>query len=510
MTSVIKPIPRDESMLLKSNPITPITPIKSSLPDWKHPVVLYTPEDKKKSTVSTKEAEQSLNNILTSPAFRSAGIEGVSITNVEKLPMESLAMMSTSLGISLFSDLAECASKSMKIQTAMQENERNEKVKQYQEQLAKSIEAADKAKKGAIVSVAFDWTIATAELAYGAVKVAGGIATGDGLAIAGGSAYMAAGLAGIVKATCETLIIAEIGDKKKLQEVADIAGKIQFAMEITASAIDLFQAGKAVYAARSATSTGKAVMQQGAPELAEQTTKAAAQEGSKQAAQEAAKEATKETVEQLSKEIAKESIEEVMQQMPKVAAEEIAKQSAKESVEIATKEAGKEAGKAAAEEAAKKSTKELVQESIERQAKNSMEQAVQKAAGEAFESGAEVSAQELAKAASKNFSQSMIEATFRAALPTAMNGFKAMAEGANQISTAVNDLERAELKKKIDELIAKQDFAEWCFQWYAQMKEESQKIIKDAVTKQGSIQESGSAMMTETSSMQVKIAQSMI
>lgn len=72
---------------------------------------------------------------------------------------------------------------------------------------------------------------------------------------------MAAGTAGLVKAAAETAMLA--GASKKCQEVIDVAGKVQLGCECFAMAIDLFQAARAINAARAVTKGAGDVLKAG-------------------------------------------------------------------------------------------------------------------------------------------------------------------------------------------------------------------------------------------------------
>lgn len=83
-------------------------------------------------------------------------------------------MMAANLSISTFADTASSAMKASKIMTDTQEFLRDKKVKEYQEQLAKAIEQADKAHKGGIFGAIFDWIVGAVEAIYGVIKLVEG------------------------------------------------------------------------------------------------------------------------------------------------------------------------------------------------------------------------------------------------------------------------------------------------------------------------------------------------
>lgn len=127
---------------------------KASLPDWSMPVQLTQTEhtDQHQGPVTMKDAQRALQRILTpffTPDPKTGAVGGLgSLNSLEKASMDSMVMMAANLSISTFADTASSAMKASKIMTDTQEFLRDKKVKEYQEQLAKAIEQADKAHKG--------------------------------------------------------------------------------------------------------------------------------------------------------------------------------------------------------------------------------------------------------------------------------------------------------------------------------------------------------------------------
>ncbi|WP_299493669.1 type III secretion system translocon subunit SctE [uncultured Shewanella sp.] len=491
-------------------------PSKAGLPTWQNSSnAVYQHQTQKNANVSMKQAEQALQNIFrqfnalidqgdnTDPDTQPSKIS-MSLSLLEKTSMDSMMLMATNLGLATFASSADAAAKSMQIQTETQTYLRNEQVKDFQEQLAKNIEAADKAKKGGIVQVVFDWAIATAEVIYGAVKVAGAIATGDVVAGAAGGAYIMAGLAGMVKATAETLILMadELGlddkDIAKLKQVADIAGKVQLAMEITAAAVDLFQAGRAIYAARSATTATQTAMTQAAPLIAQEAATASVAHGATAATQAAAKEAATQASKAIAENVAQQVSQQVAQQiateMPKAVASEVAKAMAKE------------VGIKVTEKISDEMAQHLIQEAIKRVVREAVEEAAKVAINKAVEQGIVMTTQEITKLAVREAAAGMTKLAITAATSAVFATLQGTATGISKVTTGAIDLERAELQKKIDELILEQDFLQWCYQWFDDMKKQQTKMLEEAVSKQGDTLSSGSQSIMESGSLQAQIA----
>lgn len=276
---------------------------KASLPDWSMPVTLTQTEhkDQHQGPVTMKDAQRALQRILTpffTPDPKTGTVGGLgSLNSLEKASMDSMVMMAANLSISTFADTASSAMKASKIMTDTQEFLRDKKVKEYQEQLAKAIEQADKAHKGGIFGAIFDWIVGAVEAIYGVIKLvegalrcAVGDVAGGALEIAGGAAYLAAGVAGMVKAAAETAILCG-ADKDKCQSVIDVAGKVQLGCEIVGMALDIFQAGRAISATRSIAKGTETAMKEAAPKLVDGITK-----GSTEAVTNVAKEVGKQEI----------------------------------------------------------------------------------------------------------------------------------------------------------------------------------------------------------------------
>jgi secreted effector protein SseC len=476
-------------------PYIPISDIektpKASIPSWEKKHALIEQEKQKNDIVSLKDAQIALDNIFKSISSQSAGMP---LSSVETVSMDSLILMSTNLGIDLFSDSAAASAKAMMIQTDRQTEVRSKQVQDYQDQLAKAIKQADKAKKGGIVQVVFDWTISTAEVAWGAAKVAGAVATGDMVGGASGAAYMLAGMSGMVKAIAETLVLTDVGDKKELEKVIDAASKIQLAMEITASAIDMYQAGKGVMAARTAAASTKTAMVEAAPQIAAQVNGAAAGTISKEAATEASKAIAEEVAQQLSQQIAEQMVQELPKQLAQQMASEMAKTIAQES------------GQAIIEVSSKEVTEALIKESLKRVIQETIENSAKKA----IEKGVEITAEKMAAQVASSVGSELTKSFISMAASKALNAMQGASSGGQRISSAVIQNQVSHLQKQIDKLKLDQDFAQWCYQWYADIKDEQQKHMKEATSKQGDSLAIGSQMISEMGTLQAKIASTTI
>ncbi|MDW9423613.1 YopB/SseC family type III secretion system translocon subunit, partial [Yersinia enterocolitica] len=217
--------------------------------------------------VPQREAQSALDRLLGSLSHSGVGGDcgRLSLDNPGETDIQQIMSMVSSLNLGLFSNLCKSISQQMERATDVQTFLRDKRVAEYQQQIDKAVEQADKAKKAGIFTAVFDWIVGAVEVVYGALKVAEGVLTGDPLAIASGVAYLAAGTAGLVKAAAETAMLLG-ASKEKCQEVIDVAGKVQLGCECFAMAIDIFQAARAINAARTVTKGASEVLKSGASE----------------------------------------------------------------------------------------------------------------------------------------------------------------------------------------------------------------------------------------------------
>lgn len=193
--------------------------------------------------VSVRDAALALERIM---ARFDGGAPGprVSLPDVERADMEALAMTATVLSLRSFGDTAKATLKALEIATQAEDSLRREQVLQYQQQMDRAVEQADKARKAGVLGVVFDWIIAVAEVVSGLFKMVTGTLTGNPLSVAGGAMDLMAGLAGLVKATANTLALVDPDNAEKHRAAADEAGKVQLSFEIAGAAVDVTSAAR--------------------------------------------------------------------------------------------------------------------------------------------------------------------------------------------------------------------------------------------------------------------------
>ncbi|ANW22899.1 secretion protein [Vibrio coralliilyticus] len=431
----------------------------------------------KTGVVSSDIASQALQRVLS--AFHKG--DNVTVSQLEKASMNDMVLMAANLGLKTFGDTANSAAKASRLMTDTQAVLRDQQVKEFQEQLAKRIEQAEKAHKGGIFAAIFDWIVGAVEaivgvfkLIEGAARIAVGDVAGGALDMASGAAYLTAGIAGMVKAAAETAILCG-ADKEKCQQVIDVAGKVQLGAEIVGMALDIFQAGRAISATRSIAKGTETAMKEAAPKLVESIGKGSTQEVTN-IAQQVGKQVSEQVAEQVSKQLmsgVSKGVEQVAERGGQIA---------------------KSLGKAFSEEA----IQQLVTKSVE------------KAATAAIEKGAQVTAQEITKQVTTMVRNEVIKTVIKACTYTSLDLIRASAGSGKAITSGIVTEEKAKLQKQIEDLILKQNLMEFCYDWYDKAKEQQSKTIKDLVDKQGDTLDGASKVINETGMLQARIATSAV
>ncbi|BAJ02224.1 type III secretion system translocon protein [Shewanella violacea] len=467
---------------------------KTKLPDWSGMASLYQTNQngEHQLPVTVKQAEKALQRILVlffdNKANDSNGNVGEKniLSSLENTPMNAMVLMATNLSISTFADTANAALKSQKIMSKTQEFLRNKEVDEFQEQLAKAVEQADKAQKGGIFGAVFDWIVGAAEAIYGAIKlVEGGLrcamgdVVGGALDIADGTAYLGAGVAGMVKAAAETAILCG-ADRDKWQSVIDVASKVQLGCEVVAMALDMFQAGRAISAARGIAKGTEKAVQEGAGKLLETIASKSS---------EAMTEVAKDIGKQVSDSVANKVLENLGKSFEKVATEVAQKTEKTLRQRILSQ---------LVDAFSKESIEKLVTKSVENVGKK------------AIKEGVKITAEDITKQVVKEVRSEVIKAAIKACTCTTLEIVRGTAEAGNDITQGSIAIEKAKLQKKIEELILKEDFLEFCHDWYDKAKAEQMKSIKDLINKEGDSLEGASKAISQNGSIQAQIAGSTV
>ncbi|EAP1211939.1 type III secretion system translocon protein [Salmonella enterica] len=360
-----------------------------------------------------------------------------------------LSMMLTALVLSVFGSNAQLLCQQLERATNVQNALRNKQVQEYQEQIQKAIEQADKARKAGIFGAIFDWITGIFETVIGALKVVEGFLSGNGAEMASGVAYMAAGFVGMVKAGAETAML--LGANPDVcKEIISVTGKIQIGCEIAALVLDVFQIGRAFMAARGLTGAAEKVFESGfGEEIAERMAGAGEEE-----------------IEALAEEFGNkvsENFSKVFEPLEREMVDlgEMEEESANFSRDV-EKNMTQRAGKSFTKEGVKAMTKEAAKEALEKYM-----QKEEKLLLDDFRK----------KVLSKIFKK-IICALIRDYSFKSLQAIRCATEGGNQANAGVIKIDKAKLEKKIEQLIAQQQFLEFIMEQTEGQKKMEQKRLQ--------------------------------
>lgn len=435
-----------------------------------------------KLLVSQLEAMKALDRIFANVEVKGENGASVSLKDIEKIPMDSIMLASTLLSSEILGSTAVAKSKAMAIMTDKQEKIRQQEIVDFREQMDKAIEQQDKAKKAGIFGVIFDWIIAAVEVVSGIAKIVGGALTGNVMQVAGGAMDLLAGVAGVVKATANTLALIDPDNAEKYKAVADVAGTVQLSFEIAGAVVDVTSAARNMLVTKVIPKVAGTVMKEGA----EQALVAGIKAGSKGAVDQTAKMVGKEVASQVSGQIA-------------------------QSLGKATLEASKTAGK----EAAQKAVQQLgVNRMLEKFSQEAIEQLVTKAVKKvghgAIDKGVEMTAKEVTKAVTKEINREVMRVALKASTYAAVNITRGAVAGASQITSGALAVDRARLQKEISQLILDQQWLQSFFAFYKEEKDAAMKRMGELIEGQGQAVQEGSKVMAQAGAVQVQIASAMV
>ncbi|AOF16471.1 pathogenicity island 2 effector protein SseC [Yersinia enterocolitica] len=404
--------------------------------------------------VPQREAQSALDRLLGSLSHSGVGGDcgRLSLDNPGETDIQQIMSMVSSLNLGLFSNLCKSISQQMERATDVQTFLRDKRVAEYQQQIDKAVEQADKAKKAGIFTAVFDWIVGAVEVVYGALKVAEGVLTGDPLAIASGVAYLAAGTAGLVKAAAETAMLLG-ASKEKCQEVIDVAGKVQLGCECFAMAIDIFQAARAINAARTVTKGASEVLKSGASEALSDAIKRGASGEIEQLAEKFGKDVSQ----QVSRNISLNVMETEMVEVGNMTSA-AAKQAAKAEIALV-----------------RNITKSFTHEGIEKLVGG----VAKKLAQDAIKKGITLTAEQ--------FSQQCVKAIMKKSVTTILKDIatspllimQKCTAAAGQVNSGQLAIQSANLRKEIEKLILDQDFTQFMDEWVERNKQHQLKQLKD-------------------------------
>ncbi|RYV03493.1 hypothetical protein SOPP22_04295 [Shewanella sp. OPT22] len=481
----------------------------------------------KKEQVSSKDFDQSVQNILNniihnampgSPEAKASvqslrGMNGKALTGFS---MRQLSGMMGNLCLSVFSATADAKSKASQIMTNSQCAIRDEKVKEYQDQLKKQVDAAKKAKKLGIFACVVDWVVSIAEQIYGLFKLIEGaveLVASFGCdpnayaSIVAGAAYYTAGVVGMVKAAAETAKLCG-ADPKICDKVAEIAGYIQLGIEMVGLATDIFGAGMAFKAASGAVKgAAEAATKVAGEEVMNAVTKAGtegAEDGLVEMTEQGVNAAAK-TIEEVSEKVA----EEVSEKLGDSVVTRILNQGVKEIVEEAGKEGynlGKEALKDTVKNVFKRVTKAFGKDAIKTMVKDSLK--------ESMEEAAKQSSKGINRSLTRVISDMNVKIMKRcatAALKVAVKGgfltaVFGLGQSISQGGKGANTIVQGNFTKAIQTLITQQGFLGLLDQDMDSSRKEEEKQIKDVLSKSATVLQNVKDMQEQMMQVSVQVA----
>jgi secreted effector protein SseC len=465
----------------------PLVP-PARLPDWR--AIAGLPPSSDTSLVSPGVTQQHAQNALDRlvAALPRSGAKNdpngrFSLDRLGNIDMQIIMSMAGNLSLAVFSDLSRLMGQQMERATEVQTFLSDKRVAEYQKQIDKAVEQADKAKKAGIFNAVFDWVIGAAEVVYGAIKVAEGVLTGDPIALTSGVAYLAAGTAGLVKAAAETAMLLG-ASKEKCQEVIDVAGKVQLGCECFAMAIDLFQAARAINAARVVTRGAGDVLKAGSGEALT----GAIKRGATEEVQQLAEQLGKEVSQQVSRDAAMKGIGIEM-----VEATDMASAAAKQAVE-------------AEMSLVRNITQSFTREGIAQLVSKTTE----KLALEAIKKGATLTAEELNRQCTKEIMKKMISTILKDISASPLQIIQKCTGAIQQVNSGQLAIQKAGLQKEIEQLIVDQDFTQFMDEWVDKAKQQQLNRLKDLSHEAQDTVKKLNDTIQQTGMLQTKIAGSLV
>ncbi|WP_019211501.1 type III secretion system translocon subunit SctE [Yersinia massiliensis] len=436
----------------KTTPLPPTT-----LPDWRA-TAGYSPSadiNFMSPKVTQQKAQDALDRLLLALPQHN-GEKGKSdrlyLDRLESIDIKLIVAMAGNLNLSIFSDLCKSISKQIESASEVQTFLRDKRVAEYQQQIDKAVEQADKAKKAGIFSAVCDWIIGAVEVVYGAMKLAQGILTGDPLALASGAAYVAAGTAGLVKAAAETAMLLG-ASKEKCQDVIDVAGKVQLGCECLAMVVDVFQACRAINAARVVTKSAGNVLKSGGSEVLLNAVKGGSEAEIGQLTQQFAKEVSQKVCSEMA--FANGGIEMVEASEMAAAA---AKQAASAEVTL-VRNITKSFTSAGIEKLVGESTKALVMDVLKK--------------------GVTLTAAEFEQQCVNAIMKRMIKQVIKDICASPLHIIQRCTQGINQINIGQLAIQKAGLQKEIETLLLSQSFIQFMDDWVEKNKQQQITQLKD-------------------------------
>lgn len=416
------------------------------------------------SPVLRAQAEAALGRIMQTLPATVEGTEDNPLKNMglkqlEGVAVEHMFLAATLMTNEILGQTAKSKGAVLEKLTEKQNEIRQQELADYKAQLAAEAEQQEKAKKAGIMGVVFDWVIAAVEVVTGIAKVVGGIMSCNPMMVAGGAMDVLAGSAGIVKAVANTLALVDPDNAEKYQDIAEKAGYVQLGFEIAGALVDVTSAARNAIVSKVIPNVAKKVLQEGA----EQALSAGIKSGSKAA--------VTATAQQIGKKVAAEATQHIGKKLGDKFCKEAIEKMVIEAVETAAKKTSK-----ALKKGADKAVKEITDKVV-----------------------AEVRWQVITAFAKSSFNATKI-----------MTNTRQVVSGAQALTSAAIEKQKADLRKEIDLLILDQQWQQMFFQYYEDRKKEIVKKVREMQSDQAQVMEGGIQVLSQIASNQVQMASSMV
>lgn len=429
----------------------------------------------RKRPVSLQQAQSALQQLMGS------GPEGArkpTIRDLLEMDPLVLSMMMTQLVLNISGNNASSICKQLERATEVQAELRNKQVAEYQEQISKAIEQADQVRKAGIMNAVFDWIIGGVEIVIGELKMAEGSLTADPLAFADGTAYLSAGIAGMVKAGAETALLLG-ADKDACNDTIKVVGTVQSACEGVALALDIMQIGRGISAARAVTKATEEVLESG---VGKQLIDAVAKEAENELEVLAEK-----AGEEVSRVLGKHFGMPLEREMVEVGDMANEAKTYKLKVEAnMVRSMGKSFTLAGIEE--------LVKKTIESVGKDLLKK------------GEEMVAEKLRDTILCNLRKSIVNKIILGCTNQHLFIMRATVGGVSKISSSIIASRTADLQRTIEKLIVQQSFIDFMQNWMEDRKKTQQKSLKDAYQNGADVMRSASDIIDNCGTVLANIA----
>jgi secreted effector protein SseC len=476
--SVTKSSQTDNSVPLSSGLLVP--PIVASRA---RPSELAAPKNME-AQASRQETAKALERLMQSlPKSQSSEPQlKLDLSTIERMPMESMFFASTLLTNQILGDVAAKKGEALEIMSRKQDSLRQKEVESIREQMAKSVEQQDKAKKAGVFSVVFDWVIAAVEIVTGVAKMVGAAMTGNVMQLAGGAMDFMAGMAGLVKAVANTMALVDPDNAEKYHKIAEKAGIVQMSFEIAGAAIDITSAVRNALVTKMVPKVAGKVLKEGAAQELKTAIKAGCQSELSTLANQIGKKVAAEAGQQIANQLGQQAMQQVSNNVLKKVVQQFG---------------------------VNKMMEAFSQQAIEKM----VTEAVKKVGTQAIRRGSELTAEQITKRVVAEIRKSVVSALKNALVVNAnvlMNVTRQSVVGAQNITVGMIDKEKALLQKQIDQLVLDQQWVQGFFQFFEQNKKEGIKKVRELQESQASVMQAGTQMISHIAANQAQMAASMV